>query len=346
MCPADLLLSHSGDIFPHHAARDTANFFFVFYLSSQYPRQDEKGFQMNQQTAQRADPQAQRPLYTGLDWTQSRSNRNLWKAGSETTPITYVAEEIDDGQWAARQGFPDSAGRPNIEIGRFTSMVVAMTACERHDFRFWSTSMTRAGLTPVFLGSPDHVSDFVGALADHEREDLLDMIAGGYALPDGRNFTHCASFFSARKTGLKQERSGDFTATFAIPAFDVPMWLMQTAPGTQVTVGIAESETPSDGDEWQDRAAFALKRSFALVQDNDFHDWMAQKYDRWGLIATAITQTSEEVEGAVSETLRRLIGCPSRRDLATNRDAVQRLEKIDREFYLDLSRASGMSTPG
>ena len=74
------------------------------------------------------------------------------------------------------------------------------------------------------------------------------------------------------------------------------------------------------------------------MQDNAFHAWLSQKYDRWGLIASAMLQTSEEVEIAVSETLRRMIGCTSRRDLATNRDAVLRLEKIDREFYLDLSR--------
>lgn len=295
---------------------------------------------MTAQTAQRPDADAERPVYLGLDWSQSRSNASLWKASSESSPIVYVAEEIDDGLWAARQGFPGSAGRPNIEIGRFASMVVAMTACERHDYMFWASSSERAGLTTVFMGSPDHVSDFVGALPEHELNDLLDIIAGGYALPDGRNFSETASFFGAKKAGLKQERSGDYTATITIPAMDVPMWLMQTPPGTEMILGVAEVDTAS-ADDWSERAAFALRRSFALVQDNAFHAWMSQKYDRWGLIATAMQQTSEEVEEAVSETLRRVIGCPSRRDLATNRDAVQRLEKIDREFYLDLSRGMG-----
>lgn len=292
---------------------------------------------MNAAQGIRPDLQAARPIYGGLDWKQSRSNGALWQAPSETTPLTYVTEEIEDGHWIARQGFPDAPGRPNIEIGRFASMVIAMTACERHDFRFWSSEAERSGLEPVFMGSPDHVSDFISNLAAHERDDLLDMISGGYELPDGRNFAHTASFFEARKSGLKQERSGDYTATFTISAVDVPMWLMQTPPGTRVVAGMVELGQ-DDADEWKERAVSALKRSFALAQDNSFHAWMAQKYDRWGIIASAMMQTSEEVEKAVSETLRRLIGCPTRRDLATNRDAVLRLEKIDREFYLDMSR--------
>ena len=283
-----------------------------------------------------------RPIYTGMRWSAARTSKSTWRAQSQTTPITYLAEEIEDGQWVARQGFPDSAGRPNIEIGRFVSLVIAMTACERHDYRFWKSGADRAGLEPVFMGSPDRVSDFILSLADYEREDLLDMISGDYALPDGRDFNTSASFFAARKTGLKQERNGDYTATFAIRPSDLPMWLLQATPGTNVIAGIAESGTPEE-DDWQVRAASALKRSFALAQDNAFHSWISQKYDKWGLIASALQQTSDEVEEAVSETLRRLMGCPSRRDLVTNRDAVMRLEKIDREFYLDMSRASGFN---
>ena len=146
-----------------------------------------------------------------------------------------------------------------------------------------------------------------------------------------------ASFFQATKTGLKQERNGTFTATMAIDACDLPIWLLQCQPGTRMAIGVADLGA-ADEDEWAKRASDALKRSFVLPQDNTFHGWMAQRYDRWQLIATAMQKTSEEVEIAVSDTLRRLIGCPSRRDLATNRDAIMRLERIDREFYLDMSR--------
>lgn len=294
------------------------------------------------QQSARPDQDANRPVYTGMNWSRSRGKSNIWKARSQTTPIVYMAEYLGDNQWAARQGFPDSAGRPNMEIGRFASVEIAKTACERHDFRFWTSSSDRAGLETVFLGSPDHVGEFVSALNNHERDDLLDMISGSYALEDGRDFSDTASFFGAKKTGLKQERNGDYTATLSIPAVDVPMWLMQTPPGTSVIIGVAENER-SSGTDWSERAASALRRSFALARDNDFHIWIAHKYDRWGLIKTAIQHDSEAVENAVSETLRRLIGCSSRRDLATNRDAIQKIEKIDREFYLDLSRASGLS---
>jgi len=280
---------------------------------------------------------ADRPVYTGISWSQVRGREKIWRAKSQTTPITYAVEEIDDGQWVARQGFPEAAGRPNIEIGRFASRDIAMTACERHDFRFWSSGSEKAGLEPVFMGSPDHVSSFVEKLSEYEKDDILDMISGGYELPDGRNFTHSASFFTARKAGLKQERSGEYTATLTIAAIDIPMWLMQSKPGATIVAGVVEIDT-DDKNAWEERASSALKRTFVLAQDNSFHAWMSQKYDRWGLISAALCQTSEEVELAVSETLRRLIGCPTRRDLAMNRDAIQRIEKIDREFYLDLSR--------
>jgi len=282
-----------------------------------------------------AEP-ASRPVYTGMEWTTTAGGKR-WIARSSTTPASYAIETVDDGLWVAREGFPDFPGRPNVEIGRFLQREIAMTAAERRDFAFWSSEARRGGLDPVFMGSPDHVSDFVSSLADYERGDLLDMIAGGYALPDGRDFTHQASFFPARKTAMKQERNGEYTLTLAIRPEDLPLWLMQAVPGSSLVAGLVGVEKDSD-EVWMERAGQALKRSFMLARDNDFHGWLAQKYDRWGLLASAMMQTSEEVEEAVAETLRRIIGCPTRRDLATNRDAILRLEKIDREFYLDMSR--------
>jgi hypothetical protein len=289
---------------------------------------------MNQMTAVKADSAAERPIYTGVDWTLSKTQ---WHAPSEATPMTYLVREKEDGRWVSLQGFREAPGRPNIELGIYADHTIAMTACERHDFRFWASSSERAGLTCVFMGSPDHVSDFVNNLATHNRDDLLDMIAGGFAMPDGNSFANTASFFETTKAGLKQERSGAYTATLTIAAQDIPLWLMQVAPGTNLVVGVAKVDSGTEN-EWAERAASALRRSFALVQDNAFHAWFGQKYDNWGLIQSAMQKTSEEVEDAISETMRRIIGCPSRRELATNRDAVTRLEKLDREFYLDMSR--------
>lgn len=298
---------------------------------------------MNQATAIKPDAAGNRPVYTGLDWAAvGAAKAQQWTARSEATPVSYVVQEIEGGRWSARQGFRDTAGRPHIEFGVYPSMVIAMTACERHDFRFWSSVSERAGLECVFMGSPDHVSDFIEGLPEHEKDDLLDMISGGYELPDGSNFMNTASFFQATKTGLKQERNGSYSAVLNIDAADLPMWLMQVAPGTRMAIGIADLGSEPE-EEWSKRATEALKRSFVLSQDNNFHGWMAQRYDRWQLIAAAMQKTSEEVEAAVSETLRRIIGCPSRRDLATNRDAILRLERIDREFYLDMSRGFAIS---
>lgn len=290
------------------------------------------------------DAEAERPIYSGLEWIVTAKGDTLWRARSLTTPITYAVEEIDAGCWSARQGYPELAGRPNIEFGRYASRLIAMTACERHDFRFWSVGHYRSGLDPVFMGSPDLVSDFVSALSEYERDDLLDMIAGSWEMPDGQTFAEAASYFTARKTALKQEKNGDYTITLTIAPADVPMWLLQTPLGIQVATGMARLEDPAQ-DEWHDRAIHALKRSFTLAQDNAFQAWLGQKYDRWGLIRSATTKTSEEVEEAVSETLRRIIACPSRRDLQTNRDAIVKLEKIDREYYLDMSRGFG-AEPG
>jgi hypothetical protein len=293
---------------------------------------------MNQVVTIKPDLRADRPIYTGMAWRSLNSKANEhWLAKSDTTPSSYIVEEAEEGIWTARHGFRDMPGRPHVDIGKFASMVVAMTACERHDFRFWASSSERAGLTCVFMGSPDSVSDFVGNLSEHDRDDLLDMIAGGYELPNGANFATTASYFPATKTGLKQERNGSFTTTLSVEAADLPTWMIQSQLGAKMIVGAVEVSTLIDH-EWDDRVERALKRSFGLVQDNTFHGWLAQRYDRWGLVATAMQKTSEEVEKAVEETLRRLIGCPSRSDLATNRDAVLKLEKIDREYYLDMSR--------
>ena len=292
------------------------------------------------------DLDAQRPVYTGLDWTprhrgprKESSDPDLWIAKSATTPITYIVERLDSARWIARAGFGESPGRPNTAIGLHPDATMAMAAAERHDFAYWSSTLPDPARA-IFSGSSDHVADLIDALADHERDDVLDMLAGDYRLPNGDTFAARASYFPARKAALKQERNGDYSLTLAAAPADLPLWMLQIRPGSAIAVGIAETDTSqSDTDGWTDRAAAALKRSIMLAADNAFQAWIARKHDRWGLVAAAMTRDSDAVEEAVAETLRRLIGCPSRRELSRNRDAIQRLEKLDREFYLDMSRA-------
>ena len=284
------------------------------------------------------DMSAERFIYEGMDWSLVRStDHSKWIAKSNTTPATYYVYEEDENLWASVFGYPELPGKPNVPLGKFPSKAIAMTACERHDYHFWASSNERAGTTSIFMGSPDHVSDFVDTLSAQEKDDLLDMLSGNYALPDGSSFMTMASFFPAEKSGLKQERNGSYSATLKIEAQDLPLWLIHSQPGSKLVIGATLLESGSASD-WEDRAKRALKRSFALCIENSFQIWLAKKYDRWGLIATALTKNSEEVENAVAETLRRLMGCPTRRDLATNRDAIMKIERIDREFYLDMSR--------
>jgi hypothetical protein len=102
-------------------------------------------------------------------------------------------------------------------------------------------------------------------------------------------------------------------------------------------IGAVESGN-TETNEWLERGKGAIKRSAMLPSDNSFQGWILQRYDRWGLVRVAMNKTTDDVEESVAETLRRIIGCPTRRELATNRDAISRIEKIDREFYLDMSR--------
>jgi hypothetical protein len=281
-------------------------------------------------------------FYEGLSWTgSSKSNR---KAHSPTTRSTYFVEPGAGSLWSVRHGFSDAPGKPNMLIGQYADQDVALVAAERHDFRYWKSSAERAGIDPVFVGSQGAVADFVAALPEHEREDATEMLIAEYTLSDGRPFSAAASFFSATKTGLKQERSGKYTLTLTVDAEAVPLWMMQTGIGTELTIGAVETGKTED-DEWIERGKNAIRRAAVLPADNSFQGWILQRYDRWGLVKTAMAQTTDDVEAAVAETLRRIIGAPSRRTLATNRDAIMRIERLDREFYLDLSRGLGAENP-
>jgi hypothetical protein len=291
---------------------------------------------MTKQDVITIDDPSSRPVYAGMQWASARDKKIIAK--STCTPSAYIVEPVGDGRWMARHGYRDAPGRPNIELGIFSDAQISMLACERHDFRYWRSSSDRAGVDCVFMGSADHVAAFVEALGEHERDDIMDMIAGDFILPDGRSFATAASYFDAAKTALKQERNGSYSLTVSMSPADAPLWLMQTPLGSKIVIGVADTGGDLD-EEWQERGASAIRRTFALCQDNAFQAWMLGRYDRWGLIRSAMQQTSDQVEAAVSETLKRIIGCPSRRDLATNREAIMRVEKIDREFYNDLSRS-------
>lgn len=288
---------------------------------------------------EKIDPSARtHEVYEGMQW--NGASKKGFKAVSPTTRSTYLVEPGAGSLWTVRHGFPDAPGRPNTLIGKFADKDVALVAAERHDFRYWRSSSDRAGVDALFVGSKGTVADFVAALPDHDREEATEMLISEFVLDDGRPFSSAASFFGATKTGLKQERNGNYTLTLSVDPELVPLWLLQNTIGSELTIGAVETGKTLD-DEWKERGILAIRRAAVLPAENSFQGWILQRYDRWGLVKTAMAKTTDDVEAAVTETLRRIIGCPSRRELATNRDAIMRIERLDREYYLDLSRGIG-----
>lgn len=281
-------------------------------------------------------------LYHGLEWVSTRAAG--LRAESGTTGGTYLTEKDATGTiWTARFGFSTRPGKPYIEIGRYSDGDTARLACERHDFKFWRNAVGRDGSQAVFVGSGLGESPFA-ALAHQEQEEIGEMLVQQTDAESGVHFAQAASFFQGQKNALKQEKNGSITLVLTVAPGAMPRWLFEAPPGTDMLMGAMEVGTPQDSD-WQERGQRALKRAFTLPTDPTFQAWVAHRYDRWRLIAGAIAGgTSEAVEEATAETLRRLIACASRKSLARDRDAVERLEVIDREFYSDMHRGFGSVT--
>lgn len=279
-------------------------------------------------------------LYRGLEWASIRTGGK--QAFSETTGGRYAIEPTDSKEqlWMVRYGFPDRPGRPNVQIGTYTDQESARVACERHDYTYWSSTVTRAGGTPVFIGSGDN--DMVEALGN-DADEITNLLIANADTSDGTIFAQAASFFQAQKGALKQEKNGTFTLALSLKSDALPRWLLEAEPSCEVLLG-ALNIGNSQKDDWVERGQRALRRAFALPSDNAFQNWMVHRYDRWKLIATAAAGgTSDEVERATAETLCRLLACPSRKELLKDREAIDKLEQLDKEFYLDLSRGFSSS---
>lgn len=280
-------------------------------------------------------------LYHGMEWLPRRGGS--FQAFSDTTGGTYIVEPDATGTlWGARWGFPERPGRPFVEVGRHPDRDTARTACERHDYRFWKNAVGRTGARPVFVGSSLGASP-LAALTPQEADEIGAMLE--HEEPsDGARFVHAASFFSSQKTALKQEKNGSLTLTVTLEAQAIPRWLLEASPGTDMLMAAVETGAAQDTD-WQERGSRAVRRAFALPVDPTFQHWLLHRYDRWRLVAGAVAGgTSEAVEEAAAETLRRLLSCPTRKALSRDRDAIERLEALDREYYTDLSRGFGSVT--
>lgn len=283
-----------------------------------------------------------RPIrYLGLDWIKGK--QALLGARSQTTPHLYTLHAAGE-EIIAYVGFYDpqtgDAHPARIRLGRFRDLGLAQIACERHDFLYVRAAAESQNQEAIFIGS-----DATRTIAaEIERaapgENLADLLIDMPRSPSGAPFHRVASFFEARKETLKQGADGSWIVPLVVRAQEIPGWLRDAPKGTRLTIAamrMAEGN-PNEEAAWAERHRAAFTRGYLLPQDPLFQEWLGQRYDYWGLIAAAETKNSDAVLLAVQETLKRLIGVPSRRDLQTNRDAVCRLEEIDREFYTDLSR--------
>ena len=278
--------------------------------------------------------------YAGLDWRATSDA--LFQAAGTATQHRYrlrnVGEEIHANAGAL---MPDGTTWSWIRLGRFQQIELAMIACERHDFAYASNVALSRDRQLVFVGS-ERTREIVAQIrADSDGDDVLDMLVEGPRVSQGRPFHRAASYFEAQKDALKQKADGRWILTLTLDAKNVPLWMLQTAPGSHLAMGAVLTTDGSTTEErsWRDRAADAMRRAHVLPQDPVFAEWMLGRYDRWGLIQTAVsTSTSTEVAVATAETLKRLIGVSARSQLYQNRDAVEKLERYDAEYYRDMSQ--------
>lgn len=281
-------------------------------------------------------------IYQSLEWKESKNA--LFEAAGKSTPHQYRIRATGV-EVSAYAGFPERQSW--IKLGRFQDLLLALIACERHDFAYASNAANARGQELVFAGS-ERTRERVNALRHSRAEDILDLLVDSPKVGEGRPFHRAASYFEARKTGLKQGNDGQFTMTITFSAQNTPKWLIEASPGAQIAMGavLLTDVAEHDLQAWKQKAADALVRAHVLPKEVGFAEWIAARYDRWGLVQESLSNaTSEDIERAVEETLRRLIGIPSRRDLLTNRDAVEKLNTLDAEFYRDLSHGFGQYVP-
>jgi len=274
----------------------------------------------------------EKPIYKGLNWSDRNKSRIF--STSQTTGARYIVESTKDTTYSVKFGWPDRPGKPHIVVGMYNNPETSILAAERHDFKFWNSTISRNGGCGVFIGSGN--GQFISELGS-AGEEISELLIESTDKEKGKTFQNSASFFPSKKLNMKQEKNGQITLSLSISPDELPRWIMESKPGKDILLGAVDMEIPEVND-WEDRGKQALKRSFILPQDNSFQNWMLYRYDKWKLISTAIEQgTSDGVESAVAETLKRLLSCPSRSELLRNRDAIENLEKIDKEFYTDLS---------
>ena len=288
--------------------------------------------------------------YKGLSWIRDPDGPDRLVANSVLAPVRYAVdygdpERIQSMVEFGEAGPADPTGwRPGIRLATVGDLELAILTAERYDYEIARGRAAAQGEPIQFRGS-DRIQALVAAFGADE-DGALGLLPGDHICPNGRPFSRMASYLQAKKTANKQNSDGSYALTLTVPAREMPVWLSEAPMGLQLVLGAVALGGEEDEDQsWARRGMEAFKRSHTLPDEPEFQEWMATRYDRWGLISGAMERDSEAVSNATGETLKRLLGIPSRRDLRSNREAVDRLERLDREYYRDLARGFGIYVP-
>lgn len=268
-------------------------------------------------------------VYPGLPWRPDPAGTRRILAVSPTHRATWVVD-LEDGAklWRAftTRDFFDLDEVPAELFGRFSDHREAANRAEQADFQIFRRMARQAGKHAEFANG----------------QAFQEAAFAGDSLP----FTLAASFFKATTKALKKNANGSWDLSFNIPG-DVPRWLLDAALGEVVEVGVlglGHTNDP-DGAEARKRIEDAQRRASLRPMEPEFQEWLMARYDRWGLLRAAAVKNSAALEEAAAETVRRLVGVPTRADFKTNLDAVRAFEALDREYYFDLAAAKGIWVP-
>lgn len=302
------------------------------------------------------NPTDERPpfeTYPGLLWQNCSSGEPRLLATSETTGLRYLVDvggrlekrgPIEVFEILRRDEAPEAARvawEPRRLVARVDSSKEGVDAAELRDFRFFRQREAESGRSSRFRGSRREVA------LDRDETELLEEQIGMPAelaerrwAPDGRPFERSASFFEAAKTALKQNRDGSLQIVVTVPRGEAPIWLSDLPLDERLMVGVVHlpSSLPDDRARSAERRELEslLQRASMRPQEPDFQEFLARRYDHWGLIAAALQRDSNETAQATAETLRRVIGVPTRADLKHNKDAQERFSRLDQEYYFHM----------
>lgn len=274
-----------------------------------------------------ADPDAM--VHPGLPWRADPLGTRRILAPSPCHDATWVIDLHDGVQlWRAftKLDFFDLEEVPAEIFGRYADHGEAARQADQADFQIFRRLAGKAGRRAELSGGRGYD----------------DAAFGG----DSRPFSLAASFFRASTKALKKNANGSWDLAFNIQG-DVPRWLLDAPLGelTEVGVlGLGQANDP-EGAEARKRIEDAQRRSTLRPMEAEFQEWLLARYDRWGLLRDAAAKNSGALEEAAAETIRRLVGVPTRADFRTNIDAVRAFEALDREYYFDICVAKGIWTP-